>query len=456
MGFAGDAGRPRSPVNPETTATARLDSPSRRALGSFETGLQLTGGPAPFNVVIVLRLAGGLSLESLRRALATLQRHHPLLRVRIVERVGRYGFEPGDASAIPLRLVDRDDEETWRSVAEEEVNSRLDAATGPALRCAYLQAAAVGGHSEVLLTLNHALIDAFSAITLLDQLLNLCDPDGSPLGPPQTALPPAAEALFPAPFRGVAGSAKLLGFVARQVADETRFRLRARGARLPPVHDSARCRLLPLQLDEAATAGLVRQTRRRRVTLHGACSAAMLLAVHRHLYRNESVLLRHFTFVDLRPRLRPGLPAAGLGCYIAMLRHTMTLAPDLGFWPLARAVTSRVSASLRRGDALSAVRLAPRMMRTILGQRRFRMGTTAVSYVGVRRLAPRYGAVRVRGLHGFVSNLPLGPQYTAQVRIFDRRLWWDIVYLDADLEPSQAQEISDEIADTLRFAAEKE
>jgi hypothetical protein len=78
----------------------------RRALGTFETALTRTGEHAPFVVVIVVEVAGGPRPEILRRALDALQRHHPMLRVRIVgDPQTGYRFEPQGTPAIPLAVV---------------------------------------------------------------------------------------------------------------------------------------------------------------------------------------------------------------------------------------------------------------------------------------------------------------------------------------------------------------
>ena len=294
----------------ETTQARGPEAVAGRALGCFETALQLTGEPTPFNLVIVLRLGGGPTPEQLQSAFIELQNRHPLLRVRIVKQGERYQFEPEGVPAIPLRLVDRANDEDWRTVAEDELNRRLDVAVGPALRVTCLLPPADDGNREFVLTFNHAVTDADSAMTLLQELLDLCDPGSLPLEPPATGLAPAAEELFPARFRGSAGGARLLGFAARQIADEVLYRLRSHRSQRPPVGNGARCRLLPLQLNEEATASLIRSTRRMRLTLNGTCGAAMLLAVHRNLYGSGAVPLRYFTFADLRPQLHPPVAAA--------------------------------------------------------------------------------------------------------------------------------------------------
>lgn len=43
----------------------------------------------------------------------------------------------------------------------------------------------------------------------------------------------------------------------------------------------------------------------------------------------------------------------------------------------------------------------------------------------------------------------LGPVYTAQVRIFSGQLWWDIVYLDSDMDEEMASKVAQEIREIL-------
>lgn len=449
-------------------------APTRRPLGTFETALTLTGRHAPFVVVVVLELDGGPPLPRLRAALDALQRRHPLLAVRIAEESGRFRFETDGVPPIPLTLLQRSGDALWTRVAEAELGRPLDEEAGPLARCTYLAPAGADGRAEIVLTFHHAVIDGASAQALAGELLDLCAPEGaagaSADGPgPAPPLPPV-EDLFPAGFRGARGLSRQAAFVARQMADEVVYRWRTRAARARPPDEPVRCRVLPVRLEADATAELVRRSRQERVTLHGALSAAFLLAAQRHLHGGRAGPLRHVTFADLRPYLRPPVPPERLGCCISMLRHTVEMPPgDEGrarFWPLARRIDRQVTAGLRRGDRLTAVLLAERMMRAVLGQPQHRMdhrlGTTALSYAGPVRIAGRGGSGTapgspvLRGLHGFISNLAVGPEYTAQASLFGGELLLDIVYLDADMDRALAERIAGEVLATLRAAGRPE
>lgn len=416
-------------------------------LGGFETAAMLTAEAQAFNVVFVLRLAGGIPPERLERALAALQRRHRLLSARVV-RAGRgHRFVDG-APPPPLRTAQRGSDTAWRAITEEELNRSVDLALGPPLRCVYLPPDAPGGSSEIVLTAHHAVLDGASSAPLLTELLALCDPSAA-LPAPDTRLPPAAEDLFPPRYRGWRGRVSRPAFLLRQLADEVVYRLRRRGPRHRPAAAPASCRILPLTLPEEATAMLVRRARRERVTLNGALTAALLQAVQRHLYGGEPGALRYFAFADLRPYLVPPPPPTAVAACVSGLRFTVAMGVGGDFWPLARRISRQIAAAGRRGDKFHAAALMPATMRLALRQRRERMATVALSYTGAVRLAAGSGPLAVRALHAFVSNLWCGPEFTASVKLVEERLAWDIVYLDADMSAPLAQRIGDEIMGTL-------
>jgi len=462
----------------------------QRELGIFETAATLSNDHAAFVVVAVVRLDGVVAVERLRGALDVLQRWHAPLAVRIVERSGRFFYEPEGTPPIPLRVVERSGEEDWWPVAEAEVNERVDSAVGPLLRCVYVRppgGEGGEGQSELMVTFHHAIMDEVSGAEVLGELLEMIQPgvqagEAGAAGDEERSYPelPPVEELFPPVFRGLRGRARVAGFLGRQVVDEVGYRFHSRGTRRPEVAERFRCRILPVGLSREETSALVRQTRRRRVTVNGALSAAFLLAVRRHLYGGERpdrpLPMRYMTFADLRPYLDPPVSDGALGSLISMLRYTTDVEPgrphggahggpdggasagDGPFWPLARRVTEQVATGFRRGDKYCALLLAETMMRQVLGQRRERMAVTAVSYGGATRVGalsePGEGRLGMRGMHAFVSNFEVGPEYTAQARIVDGALQLDVVYLDSDMDAELAGVLAEEILGILRSAGE--
>jgi hypothetical protein len=427
-----------------------------RSLGRFETALTLTGEHAPFVVAVVLCLADDPGEAALRAALDALQARRPMLRARIAGDGPRdFRFAAG-APPVPLRSLPRRDPEAWRALAEDELNTPLDRRRGPLLRCTRL--AGGGGSADLVLGFHHAILDAASGAALVVELLALLaaaegggDP---PAGSAENALFPPVEERFPAAWRGPRAALPLVAFVGRQAADELRWRRRCRGQRRPPPVPGARCRVLPVELPAAASAALVHRARRERVTLVGALEAALLLAVSRHLYAARPRPLRYVAFADLRPWLRPPLGAERLGCAASMLRYTAEVDPARGLWPLAREISLQIDRGGRRGEPFLAARLSAMTMRALLRRGGGRMAATALSYSGVARFGE--AAARVRDSHVFVSNLGIGPEYTAQARWFRDRLQLDVVWLEPELDAARARTLAGDVLDTLAAAGGEE
>jgi len=425
-----------------------------RKLGAFESAAALTGEAFAFNAVVAVSLSGAPSLKTLRDALDTVQERHSLLKARIVRRGAGRRFVTDVSLPIPLTVLPPDLPGGWRAYADEELNRTFDWQAGPLIRVGYVPPAGEDGRGDVVVTVHHAIADATSLSALVAEVLGLCA--GSLETDRETAesrgVLPAVEDLFPRPFRGWRGLLKRAVFTIRQINDEVSFKVRGAAMRRPPLHSAGRARTLSAALSPEATRALVRRCRRLRLTLNSVLCAAMLVAVKRALHGGETrSLLRNFVFADLRPYLASPPAPGDLGTCFGMLRHTLEIRDDTGIWDCAHLVNRAVYKSGRRGEKFAAVALSYGMMKMILGMRNDRMGNTAVSYTGVATLPESYGTLAIEELHAFVSNFVLGPEYTAQVRMFSGRLWWDIVYLDSDMNRARAVELAEGIVDLLEL-----
>ncbi len=441
-------GLPRRPTlavrSHSPTSQSRTHARASRALVGLEHAMRLTDEVTPFNVVSVLRLEGALSPASLRAALDELQRRHPFLRARIVPAGRTFLFHFDGTTPIPLEVGERPaGTDGWVAAAEEELHRPFDHTVGPPARCRYL-AGPSGG--DLIVTCPHVIIDATAGPRLFAELLALAAGEAPPdpgLTAEEGRLPPPA--LFPEAFHGVRLAPAVAGFVGRQMADEMRFRWRSRGVRAAPIAGTGGCHILPLRWPAPLAEAIVRASRRERVTLNAILSAGMLAAVERRLYRSPRTPLRHIVFADLRPRLRAAVPESMLGCFLTMFRFTIVVERERGFWALARDVQDATRRSAHGGERYLAFLMAPRMMKVILGLRRFRMSATALSYNGAPGLPTRYGALELTELHAFPTNFTLGPEYSAVARLFRGELHWDILYLDSDMDEAGARAIADDM-----------
>ncbi len=335
---------------------------------------------------------------------------------------------------------------------ERSLHTRLAASEGPLMACTYLHPEPSGGAGELCFSFHHAAIDAVSGLNLLHELLGVIRDlqDGVPVAAESLEAAASAERYLPPRATALP---RTLGYLWRQLQDAGRMAMAIRGERRAPLHLAARCRLLTVEIDADITRQLVQRSRRQRLGLASLLAAAMLLAVHRHLYAGASRPLRNVYFVDLRPHLEPPVASQDLGCYIAMLRLTAGLHasedPTVALWRLARAIHEDVYRAAKRGDKFVAATTTRQAIQMALTFKNQRLGATALSYAGPAPLQKHYGDIQVEKLHAFISNNVLGPEYTGQARLLNGVLGLDIVYLDEDMEPDTAESIAESMVELL-------
>lgn len=421
----------------------------KRQLGKMEQAVVFVDDISALFIVVALRLVNGPPPEILQKALAALQRRHPLLQVHVVREKGRYYFKTqADAPAIPLQVSQRRDDQQWLSVIERELNEKIDPTVAPLMRVRYLYSAGQDAPSEVILACHHTIVDGASGVSLCDELLGLCGAiwggqlvEGyGPLSP----LPPA-EALYPPAFQGAGRLWRTGALLMREMRDEISYRRQVGAGRQPPVHATVHTRFLPAQLTPDATARFTRRARREGVTLNSGLAAAELLAVSKHLYQYEAIPLRAITFSNLRPHLKPPVAAENLGAYFSMLRYTMRIGDQQDLWELARRVQQSIYRLNKHGDKFLAPLLTKTLFQMMARLKVSRMGATGLSYGGVANMEPSYGPIRLVGLHGLFPNNNLGPEYALFARLLFDCLWLDVFYLEEDMDRETAQAITDEI-----------
>ena len=434
----------------------------KRRLGKMEMAEAMTNEHFPFNAVIILRLSSSPAEETLRILLQYVQRRHPLLGVHVLKEKKRYWFVSDGTPPIPLKILKRQNNHHWQQVTEEELNCKFDMLTGPLIRFSYLKGISAEEKSEIVITIQHSIMDAVSTVNFLNEILSVCQEIethgslGNLDGLESLPLLPPADVFFPPSFKGVRRKWNVFRFILRQVGDEFLYRLRTAGKRKPPITLAGRCKILSLQLSRELTDSLIKRSRQKRLALNIVLTAAFMMAAHKHLYQGRPIPLRHINTADLRPYLIPPLDPQYFGSYFAMVRITLGMKENPALWDAAQALNKTIYSFLKKGDKFCAHLLSYPMMSALFKFKSFRMASTAMSFTGPLLLERKYGKLGVRDLHAFVSNFGLGPEYTAMVRLFDNRVYWDILYLDSDMDHEQAVVIADEIRTILESAVGEE
>ncbi|WP_040831617.1 phthiocerol/phthiodiolone dimycocerosyl transferase family protein [Nocardia jiangxiensis] len=361
----------------------------------------------------VLHVRGRLDPAQVRRALAWQQTQHPILRAHI-----RYGkivwrplppfayrrrwFDTEGTPEIPVRVVEDPDPDAWRKVLADDMHTPIRKGTRPRLRTTLVRQSPDAEINHIVICADHATLDAQSANMLARRLLEfLADPavaqHDSSL---HTALPPPIEAGLPSrPASGKKSGSR----------EETTY---TPAIRLPKQKIRGRkkeTRVLERHLGPTSTATLADALKANRTTLHGAVTAAFLLAI-RERYRLDVMTL--LTTVDLRRLSTLALPPETYGCYVDILRTEHPITDD--FWATARDVSFKLIATLAKDWESAAIMKFPdwEVYRHEVGptlRNHRRLDGLAVTTAGESGLGTSYGPYTLEDVTRAVSLDMFGP-----------------------------------------------
>lgn len=139
-------------------------------------------GKSPFNIVIPFKIRGEIKEDDLRFALFKIQKKHPWLTAAIrLDEDKRPWFVTNltEAFKIPVRIVNRINDEHWEQESTDEWKTVFDATMAPLCRITWIKGEGV---SEFLMVYHHCLCDGTSALSILTELLQLLDDPDAEIG----------------------------------------------------------------------------------------------------------------------------------------------------------------------------------------------------------------------------------------------------------------------------------
>lgn len=436
------------------TATPDAAQALQRPLSLFERGMYLEG-QVPVAIVIPARIEGRLDEARLRAALARIQAKHPVLRSVVVAVDGRPWFkEQRPPPPIPLRVVERDDDRHWERESELERNRLFDAGREPLVRVVLVRGA---GSSELLLTCHHCVCDGVSMLTLLRELLLLCDDPQRDIGRHETM--PPVDALLP---ESVLGD----GAIRRRLRWKTAlFNLWVRTRRIGPAVGYGPVYSTRWQLQAADYRALAERCRQEQVTVFNVVGLALMLSFRDILGKQA---IEQFSLpVDVR-RFLPKLGADALFAMAPTIQLSPAIATGFGgdegeYWTVARGMRKDIDAKI--GE------LGPQVHENLLGMERVhalfdrliaysrsRRGGRGVtlSYLGKLDLARDYGDFRLKAVLSPTAALAPTPANLVTIVADQDVLDFALTSDEQSLPRAQAEAIRDRTLQRLRSLAQRE
>ena len=311
---------------------------------------------------------------------------------------------------------------------------------------AYLLYNEGGKDSELIIAFHHALIDAASARLLLHELL--CLLGELPLSSPAAL----AKSRFPIAYRGLRLIRNLMPMMRRQMKEMRQYKKYGLSA---PIPSSPITATLSFQFSKETSQGLIRKIARLRLSLNSVILAAIAMTTSKRLYEvKEEKRIRLITFAALRSKLLPPLENEELGCYTSMLRLNVPFHPDQSLPELAKEIQSATIQASKRGELFLMAFLSKYLVKLTMKTKKERLGIAALSFIGKLELASTYGNLELKQLETYISNNPLGPQFSAFGKILFGQIGLDFIYLSAEIKKEEAETIVNEIKQLMESLLE--
>lgn len=310
----------------------RSDSPEfLRELSALERGFHLFSKVFPIVICNVVELRGRFSEERIARALAAVQRRHPILQTRMTPLPSGGVALCKSTAEIGVEFSQSKTEIDWRPMVASGLAMPFSAGDTPA------RLSVVEGpeRTVIALFLDHAIADGISSTYVVEDLLRALG--GENLG--EGSLLPSAPDLI-----GSLVSSET-GFV-KSPAAEMAAAMPASPAAFPPPYVST------IALSQQETAALAGRARLEGATVHGALCAALTFSLA-DAGKNSHVLVSP---VDLR-RIIP-VDTRACSQIFTMLAETLDMSGS--FWDIARRSVSGVEAT----RSLEGFMIGAQMMET--------------------------------------------------------------------------------------------
>ena len=400
------------------------------------------------NVMVTARIYGRIQERRMTEALAQVQAKHAILRCRVTWEDGRPYFVMEDKPApVPLRIMARQTDEDWFEVSTQESLQRFDGGCQPLARMVWLQGEQ---RSELLLVCSHALCDGRSLVTLMREILLLCDQHEADIGSP-TSLNGINE-IFPT---------KILA--SRSLRRRIRWRagtmkLMLRFVRPGSAWTYGRIYRTLWTIDEQASQSLVARCKAEDTSVFSALAIACMLAFRKICGTKQ--IKKFEAPVDIRrylPNLRSDSLFAIAPTVVLALDRLRGVDPETAdFWTMARALKRDMTARMDRLESTVYVTfLGMEQMHDVYerlvnySQSRRAGRQVSLSYVGRVDLNQNYQHFRLEDICDISAMMTPTPANLVAIYSFAGKFHFSLSSDESSLPYAQAIAIKEQITATL-------
>ncbi len=432
----------------------------KRKLGLLENLFHIIHDLGGMIDVNVARVEGEVSASILQKALNALQKRHPLLQVHIVKLEDGAYFQSEGTIKIPLSVIDKQDENQWLQVAEDELHQKFPTDTSPLCRMILLRSSTSGGINEIILTFHHAIADGTSCMNFINDLLLYYEKiavgeDISEIATMEL-LPPLEEMLNKNLI--VQNNFEEAGQKPAQETPKPQLIIENEAPA-----SQRRTHLVTRIISKETTLRLKERCKQQKTTIHGALCAAMLLGTAKIAFNNQiSLSLSCGSNVSLRKSCQPEVTSGSIGCFISIVEEIHSLEENTTFWDLARECKSKITNSISLGTPIANIcseRLQyvnEDMITQLSNHNMGRKNTVEISNRGQFNLADKYGELKLKELYFATGQHWVGGSFWLGAVTFHEQLFCTFSHVVPLVSSKKAQLLADSFIDTIVQALNSE
>lgn len=439
-----------------------------RSLCPVEQVLWKLDRAGSMNFTVVAELDSSLDPEALRSALNIETSHYPRLGARIEYTEGStpiIEFDP--PIPMPLRIVERKSDDTWRRELEFELNQPIDWSTGPLARATLVLGSRA---SELLFTLHHAIGDATSGILLARNILkrisshNFLNPPLGRIAGKTASIEHSVGLDQTKPtFR-----LRTLRFGVRQLLFSKIHRPEKLAADVYAAPSARNTRVIHKRLTTETTSLLRSTAKECGTTVHGALCVAMMVAAyidiqsHKLKRRGGSMWLACMSPVDMR-KYCPEPATEDIGFYVSTTVADGRVDPKTPFWSLAGGIAASIHRNIGAGEPLMSLALQSRALPSTLSPNKLasRVEGMIAAAVGVTNVgmvdSEKFGKdLYPRSIHYAAAvNAIAGTGFLCSAVTFRDQLTLNFLYASPLLSDERAERLADLVVKALVSATRK-
>jgi hypothetical protein len=306
-------------------------TPLKQKMQGAELAVWLASTVLVQNFTASFRIKGEFTTDQLVNAIKRLKGKYPTLSMHVVpNKDGTTEFVSDSSLVIPIRIVERENANTWNDVQTTEMGFPFNMLAQPPVRIVWIRGQ---GISELLLVCHHAFADGLAGFLVLRDILTLLGcPDlkfeSIPLYPPLNAMIPN--------FSGKWRIALLAKFKAKLLKLLLNFRvLKLASFSMVTPEIKPKYFIQTWEWNKEKTSTFASRCKSEGATVHTALCTAFLRAFAE--FHGNGWNRRIQNPVNLRNRLTEKVGEA-FGLYISAVKFNVDCNPERDFWDISREI----------------------------------------------------------------------------------------------------------------------